>query len=319
MNTAAHKTLAAAAPSWDLDPSDYPGLRTLAICVGAQKTGTSWLHLIMKRHSQCHTAPIKELRFWDRRIDRPDRYVLRQTRERLESLRRDKRAALVRPWRLAPLLRREADLKEFARMHASAGTPGEVDAYLQFLMRGHAGEPVASELTPNYSLLDRDDFARMFRIAPDTRLIFLMRDPVSRLWSGIKHKARNRIGQRGGRDEDLIALFRSALADETDINRRRGDFPRTIEEMEAVAPPGRILYLFYEDLFSGKATDQLAEFLGVAPFAVDRGLHPNKSRRSGLSLPEEDVARARGVLAPVYDYVYAKFGSAVPASWRLPA
>ena len=39
------------------------------------------------------------------------------------------------------------------------------------------------EITPAYSTLGPDDVRRVHRLVPDARIIFMMRNPVERVWS----------------------------------------------------------------------------------------------------------------------------------------
>ena len=304
-----------AVSAWPIDPAAHPGLRTLLIGLGAQKTGSSWLFRMLDRHPDCRFGPVKEVRFWDWRVDpRTDRLAARQTRAGLAETARARRD-LARPWRIPGAIRRERDLRAYADLLARAGAPDADAAYGAFVMRGHRGEAVVCDMTPNYSLLEAEDFARMARLAPDVRFLFVMRDPVARLWSGTMHSHRGAIEDGRMDDEALLEAFRESARDPAHVNRRRGDYRRTIEALEAAVPRGRILYLFYETLFEAPAMDALARFLGVRPIAADPQLRVNARRRENLAPAAADLRAARRALAPVYDYVRERFGTAVPEAW----
>ena len=58
---------------------------TFLICLGAQKSGTTWLWRYVRAHPQCEATPLKELHFFD---GKPERFSTR-----IESLRQELAAA----------------------------------------------------------------------------------------------------------------------------------------------------------------------------------------------------------------------------------
>lgn len=297
----------------------HPALRTLMICVGAQKAGTTWIHGMLSRHPSFHPAPIKELRFWDWRVDREERFALASTRRRIDQARLRRWRALLRPWDMPSAQRALALWEAYQGVLVAAGTPEGVRRYAAFLMRGYRGQPAAGELTPNYQLLGADDFRAMSALHPDARFLFVLRDPVERLWSGVKHRFRMEIAAGRIDGDALIAAFRDAVADSADRNHRRSDYRPTITALEAAVPAQRILYLFYETLFAQGTFDRITAFLGIEPAAADATLRINESRKGGLRPPARDLDTARRVFAPVYDAMENKFGSALPGNWAQAA
>ena len=47
-----------------------------------------------------------------------------------------------------------------------------------------------SLVVKSYSILKREDIIRMSKIAPDAKLVFLVRNPIDRAWSQFKHENR---------------------------------------------------------------------------------------------------------------------------------
>jgi hypothetical protein len=70
-------------------------------------------------------------------------------------------------------------------------------------------------------------------------------------------------------EEITGALVEAALHPERLL---RGDYPRAVRHWEAHVPPGRILYLFYDDIARdpGAELRRVASFLHVDPAALPR-------------------------------------------------
>ena len=61
----------------------------------------------------------------------------------------------------------------------------DLDWYLDHF--GLAGSRLKGDVSPSYSILPADRIRWIHRLLPDLKLIFLMREPVSRAWSHAKH------------------------------------------------------------------------------------------------------------------------------------
>ncbi|GFE65794.1 sulfotransferase family protein [Litoreibacter roseus] len=296
--------------------SRYPGLRKFFICIGAQKAGTTWLHEMLSRHPDCHLPPVKEVRFWDARIDRDDRFAFKVA-DRLQDAARGRlyRAVTRHPRDLPAAVRRFRHVRAFDRMLKSAGTPSGPATYGDFVMMGYRGQPVAGELTPNYSLLDTEDFRQMAEVHHGNCFLFIMRDPVARLWSGVLHKFRKRLKAGTVSDAEVFDRLEFEIADPQAVNAMRSRYDRTIGALEAAVPQQRILYLFYETLFSDQALRKITDFLGIETVSADPAYHVNVSRRPGLKPSADQARRAKAALAPVYEFVHQRFGADVPPTW----
>jgi hypothetical protein len=99
----------------------------------------------------------------------------------------------------------------------------------------------------------------------------------------------------------------------------RSRYDRTIRELEAAVAPERIAYFFFERTVPAVgAIDQLTAFLGVGsrPGRFERKV--NVGAGGDVVIPDELEVQAMAALAPVYDFVRARFGAQVPAKWRGP-
>ncbi len=209
-------------------PPDFLG-------IGAQKAGTTWLHIHLGQHAGLWLPPEKELHFFDEKISwRP--YTL-------PLLLFSKRLPFVR-WRrhvrrgLSPRLRQHrqpASLRWQLRYLFRLPTP----RWYRSLFR-EAGDRVSGEFTPYYATLEPAQIARAAAIVPDAKIIFIMRNPIERAWSA----AVMRSSRAGGADlrrhhESSFALTHSIL---------NTDYRRTLENWGRHYPPDRIFVGFLEDI-----------------------------------------------------------------------
>ena len=289
--------------------------RRLLYCVGAQRAGTSWLDAMFRGHPELHAPILKEVHYWDalrlpgagwhRRRAAPD-LAWHRGASLLERARRYPLRAAFRGGAMERLLLARAGLFDApSRDHAN---------YAALMLDGSRPGQVLVDNTPSYALLGAATFAEMAALA-DARFLFVMRDPVARLWSGIDHRLGTRITDGTTSPEVAAARFTAALEDNENPDLARSDYGRTIAALEAAVPESRRLYLFHETLFSQAAYDRVTDFLGVARGRARPGREVNRSRAIDVRPDAAALARARERLAPVYDFVRGRFGREVPATW----
>ncbi|MBT8476523.1 MAG: sulfotransferase [Alphaproteobacteria bacterium] len=285
------------------------GEPTVMFCTGATKAGTSWLHAYLEGHPECHFRSIKELHYFDAldegRLDRRAAQIA-AARDALA----DKRAA-------APVFKRRKLAARIADHDAylsvlERGTE-DCDAYLGYLCDGVGRARVVGDVTPAYGLLSAERLAAMARMASDVRFVYLLRDPVDRLWSHVRMMAARR-SDSGKVDPARAAniLKRTISGEETQIVRR-SDYQGALETLFAAVPQARRLVAFYEDLFTGDAVARICAHLGISaqPAPVDAVVHGGQP----LEMTGEQRRAARDWLAPQYDFVTATLGD-VPARWQ---
>jgi len=162
-------------------------------------------------------------------------------------------------------------------------------------------------------LLPVERLRAMAGLTADVRFVYLMRDPVARLWSHVRMMAARRGGDGGadpGRARNI--LNRTLKGKETEIEVR-GDYAAALARLDAAVAPDKLLVLFYEDLFGGDGMSQLCRYLGIAP----RGGEQARRVHEGVTLDMDQPLRDKAMdwLAPQYAYVLKRMGR-VPQSWQ---
>ena len=197
---------------------------TLLLCIGAQKAGTTWLADYFREHSVVHMPPVKEVHFFDARF--APKWCAKYEEEMLAEFQAEA-AGLTLETCGDPALQQKlhAMLLRF-RMIAN---PGE---YIRFMSWGAQGRSVLFEATPDYSMVDETGFRAMKDMHPDTRLIFLLRNPADRYWSSMKF---NRTHNSAF---DIDTMF-DRLIDREDF-MLLADYDRTIREALKIFEPGKL-------------------------------------------------------------------------------
>lgn len=286
----------------------------IMICAGATKAGTSSLYRYLHDHPECHLRSIKELHYFDtvEFDDYPHQFdVYARLRADLVA-RQDRATKNSNKWKVANLQRQIDDVDEIVRI-LGLGAEG-VNDYLFYLLDGIGDKKLAGDITPGYGLLSEDCLRTMAQMAPDVRFVFLMRDPVDRLWSHVRMQAKRQ--RRPGEEVAVKARRIMNRVINRDLEKHiapRGDYAAMIEKLKAAVPADKLLIGFSEELLSGVGLTRLCTFLGISERSVDHEPHAHEG--VALELSDKQRDEAARFLAPQYAYVEKTFGP-LPARWQ---
>lgn len=282
---------------------------TLMFCVGATKSGTSWLHEALANHPECHFRSVKELHYFDA-LERgrlaSQATELAAWRDRLAA--RHKAASGAKR---ADLARRVQDRDDWLAV-LRKGTEDRA-AYLAYLGQGQGRAKVVGDVTPAYGLLPVERLRTMAGLTGDVRFVYLMRDPVARLWSHVRMMAARR-GDDGTADPERARniVKRTLTGKESEIESR-GDYAAVVSRLDVAVARDKLLVLFYEDLFGGDGMARLCAFLGIAPIGGEQTRRVHEGAVLDMDQPLRD--KAREWLAPQYDFVARRMGR-LPEAWQ---
>ncbi len=191
-----------------------------------------------------------------------------------------------------------------------------------------AGEGRAKgEASPSYAILPVEKIRLIRRLMPDVKLLFLMRDPVSRAWSHARHNYRYREANfaagAGPLESVSDADWQANFAHEWPLTG--GDYLGQLRRWLSVFPPEQMFLGFYESIAARPEAllRDVFAFLGVSPdvdlsaFPVRErvlpGLPADLSPSLACSLRQLLGARTRELAA----FLRESFGLAPPAEWDL--
>ncbi|MCI2393022.1 sulfotransferase [Aliiroseovarius sediminis] len=270
--------------------------QTFIFCLGATKAGTSWLFDYLSGHRQCHLPAMKELHYFDALEQGTGGYYRKQAQARLDAARKDQSSA----WQK----RLMADLERW--LSVFDGETRDDAAYLRYLREGGAKARVIGDFTPAYGLLKEKTLQAMSALTDNVRFVYLMRDPVDRIWSNIRMMAGN-DGQAA-----LDAKVDGVLNGTAENILDRSNYRRTLNRLTRAIPREALHIEFYEQLFTPAAIERLCAFLGITPqpASFDRVVHQSVK----ADLPTGQRAQLQAALKPQYNFV-EKFMGELPPEW----
>jgi hypothetical protein len=269
--------------------------------IGAQRTGTTWLANYFANHPQVGFSAVKELHYFDAvyRADLCGIYDKNHFTAELNEL--------------------------IAKMKVSGGTPEErllrdclvyrinmirdpaqYKEYFQSILKPE--HRVFGEITPSYSLLDKDGFQAILDLYPDAKFIFILRNPCDRYWS--------HLNLHDGRFEHFSAMVQAFTCLDSPQYFLRTDYRRTLAALYQVVPPENVLVLFFEHLFDPQTLERelsrITGFLNIVFMAPDsRPLNESKKN----PLPAEYRKGIFERFEFVYQFIGQLFPDQLPGSW----
>ena len=261
------------------------------LVIGAQRAGTTWIHLLLRQHEALWLPPVKELHYFDK----PG--VSRTVTDDKE-LRRVIMLALYAPslWHFPYLLGKRNQ-----------------DWYERLFRKARAKGLITGEITPAYATLDDEVWRRIHAMNSKIKLIFVMRDPVDRVWSSINNTAKkNRLN---GELTIATALKRVHLSGPA----LRSDYPETIRRLESIFPADQLHFCFFDDLRARPAefARGLLTFLGVDSGDIGKLLPagPVNVVTANKPVPPEFEREMAKIYLPLVEQLCERFDGA-PRNWR---
>lgn len=305
--------------------------KRLLLCIGCQKGGTTWLSDYLRAMPEARLGIRKEMHVFDV-------HFLEASRswhlDRLAHYGRQLAKIADTPANAPRRAQIEERLEGYRVAQSLTADLGDYVRYFRDLADADPAVGLVSDLTPDYSLLRAPHWAEIRPLLEaggfDVRVLFLMRDPVDRIDSAWRMAGRDavrvaRVG-RGYLSRALLrgqALARHYLARVApapkgeegflDFARRdralqRSRYDETIAAVEAVFPPEKVHYEFYEDLFNDAAIERITRFAGLPFRPADFGARVNASPLQ-MPVARGDVARVRELLEPTYRFCGERFGA----------
>jgi len=263
--------------------------------IGAQKAGTSWLFDYFANRDDFFCPVIKELHYFDNVYLKElcggwDDHFISKKIPNIVNRNIKSKSLSGEDW--------EALKSTVTRL----GFKNDKD-YFDYVKK--QDEVYFADITPSYSMLDRDAFSSMVDNDFDNKFIFIMRDPVDRIWSSLRYTANNNNGKV---DLDSLDLKSQQI-------KLRTDYKRTIINLEHAVDKKDILYLFYEDLFKDETIVKICRFLNVEYVQPKFEKIVNSSSNKDEVPPfiKERILKEYGY---VYDFIESKFSDDMPLKWK---
>jgi hypothetical protein len=280
-----------------MDTSSSPAGRAPDFfCIGAQKAGTSWLYYNLSKHPGVWLTPIKELHYFsqlylERQAGWKQRHRAARAGEQLEHLRR------------APPTPANADL---ARLLELIAAPDVDDGWYRSIFGRAPAGAVCGDFTPEYSILPAHGIEHVQRLAPNARIILLVRDPIERAWSQIRMLSRS---------QPQVHPLKLAMREEV---ANRSDYEAILTNWRRCFDGSRILVRSLDAIAAEPAT-VLADVCRFLDLSFDAAWFEHLNVPLNLGVPSEIPDAVRAFLLRTMEGIYIRLVEELPvegALWR---
>jgi hypothetical protein len=203
------------------------------------------------------------------------------------------------PEKVSRLLRDVAAHEHYLEL---LGQPGlSVSGYLEYLDEGRRGQPLVADITPAYSLLTEERLKMMGQIAPDVRFLYILRDPVERLWSHVRMMAARRAPDGQATPVRAARILNRVLnGAETQIEDR-SDYQTALLKLALAVDVGKLCVTTCDEMFTQAGVDRICDFLGIRrrPARVKQRVHSGPE----IEMSADHHAAARAWLEPQYAFL----------------
>lgn len=294
--------MAALAPMITISPAFDPDgapRKPGALCIGAQKAGTSWLAQMLGQHPQVWIPPFKEVQYFNHLfIPAHRRWIGWHYRQKPQEI-RDRHAK-----RAVPM-------------------PPDLDAYLngvtcgkmfhnQWYKRVFAPAPPAAmpmDFTPEYSTLPDEGVDYVADFLPRAKVIYLIRHPVDRAISQL----RMNLHREGRRPESLPDWLTEM---DNPVLHERGDYATYLPRWQARYPDMLVLPFGRIARDPQAVMDAVEGYLGIGPWSYGNIAEKVFANSNPASPPPEAIAALEDRMAPQLAFLTGHLGAEFTAQTR---
>ena len=235
-------------PTCNSEVARYPDF----FVIGAQKAGSTWLHIQLLHHPMVWSPIVKELFYFDQYYFYPtENWPSEMRHSQYENSIKETDMRLWDPQYL-----------EFADEFYGKIEPANDLWYCKnFSFAGV--DQLCCDATASNAILPQQAIAHMLRLSPHAKCVFIVRNPISRSWSHLRMIAR----QHGDiSHEEMLKLAEESA----DTLYACSNYARIYNNFCHVFGKDRILLCNYHDLSTrpGLLLNQVCDFLGL-PFDYD--------------------------------------------------
>ncbi len=286
--------------------SDAPNF---LFCVGAQKSGTTWLHDYFMAHPDVHVPVNKEMHYFSSRYGEESWAIVQRRLNNFSSAleRRVKRGSAGQTQQ--DNAQRSLNL---LRMHMDDSPDHGV--YRELMLTGRTTERLVADISPTYALIGAEAYRDMLGFEPAAKFLFIMRDPLDRLLSSLRMFHGDGVARiKTGEAPDFETICKAYLAGGLEHIRRRSDYATTLEALTEVVPEAQRLVVLYEEMFTPEGVAQICDFAGIEAVPAEFGKVVRQGKAQPLS--DEIMRQLEETVAPVREAVAGRFGIDVSNAW----
>jgi len=256
----------------------------LFLSVGAMKAGTTWLYSLLEKHPDLYFTPEKEIHFLNNHYVNKnilrDEYRLNQAKNRL----------------VASSTNHIGVYKMLSRWYAMYLEKPSDHIWYERLFSLNKQKKYNCDFSNLSCHLDVNHWEDVRSRYDNIRLIYVLRDPMGRLWSHIKFHH-----QFAGRNDEYLNW------NETDfkffLNKKfiseNTTYGKYIKNMKKVFSPEEFKVFYFENFNKSPESElfKLEEFLGISHFSYDNNsLYKKVNASKNVVMPQSFINASKSIL-----------------------
>lgn len=262
------------------------------VCIGAQKAGTSWLHVTLATRTDIWVPPFKEMHFFDNKfLEECRRWAPWHVKKGLKSAREQYLDCTTTP--------DETYLAYLGRLETAPILNG---TWYKFVFSRAQEYQKCLDVTPEYSCIPDVGVDFFKRFLPEAKLIYIIRHPLDRLKSQLRMNAQRRKVLPSSRTDWGELLEMSAL-------KTRGDYLNNVTRWDKRFLERQLLYLPFGQIKKDpigllRSVEKHCDLPPQRYARADSKVHQTRS----LQLPDFVLERLEEIAEPQTEFIAGRFG-----------
>lgn len=280
------------------------------IGIGLPKAGTTWLYHVLRTQNLISVFPFKEMRYLADLYLYPSNLFKRLTSSEryLQANRTRVVQHFSKKWGSKPLKKTMSESWWIFRIFM---LPRSQSRYLSLFPKPQHGK-MNTDISPIYWSLPAEAVKKLGIDFPDTKIIILLREPISRAFSQAKMILASSHGKEAiqnlSSDEFFDAFYK--------VHKYYLDYPSVVKTWQE-AFPNRVFVGFYDELEADplKFYHSICTFLSVQPDDSNPSIQVRQNPGVEKSVPEEFGKKAAELYKPYIHEIHSYFQNSYTEKW----
>jgi len=244
------------------------------ICIGIQKSGTTWLDSVLEQSPYFWNPGIKELHYFDN-----VQYNGTFSGRLLKRLRQSKKK----------------NLNQYSNIPDSGFS---LDQYIS-LFDNAPINTVTYEITPSYFCMSQKQILHLINSLPEVKILCIIRDPLDRAISSFRMK----LFRENPTD------FNHAYNQWKETGFKRGNYLKYLPYWDKFVMPKNILYLPYGEIRNnpGELIHEIESFTGAKHYDKYDQIRKKVFETKKIKIPSDLIEDLKIALEPQYIYLKKRF------------
>jgi len=270
----------------------------LLLCVGAQKSGTTWLYNRLAEHSETRQGSHKELHYFTAvHCDGLMGPMLKMNAM--------KRMMERHPRQVAKFIQAQAKGERPPRNIARLFRPMN-DNWYSANFKGDGR--YSMDFTPEYAQLPDAGHEHIKRISERQKLLFIMREPLDRALSAVRYVFKNSGRDiRNASEDDILEVARKPVI------TKLSQYDETVAILERHYAPESLRFFFYEKMMQEKTNtlNEVCDWLAIERLELSNAeIEQRDNPTSPFQMPVSVIDELGEKLGSVRSNIEAKFPEA---------